>query len=101
MPESDQQDVFARTIGYAHLTPPLIESTLQIGTEVAGIPQKGSTALVAAGVATAACREILLGNKLDTGRYPVKIGRALGKGFTVREWLGAASGYYDHIRSSK
>ena len=97
MDEVDQQDVFARTIGYTNLTPPLIESTLQIGIEVAGIPQKGSTALIAAGMATIACREALLGNKLDTGIYSVNIGKVMGRRFTAREWLGAIRGYYKGI----
>lgn len=101
MSDGDKQDVFARTVGYSRLTPPLIESTLQIGEEIAGIPQKGSTALIAAGMVTVAVREILLGSNLATGIYSVPVGKIIGRHFTIEEWFRAAKSYYDHVRQSR
>lgn len=95
--DNKRDDVFARSVGYRNLTPRIIESSLEIGRTVAGIPQLGSTALGAAGVAVAAYRDIILGRDLKTGIYVAPISRA-SKSTKVSDWVGAASKYYKHTR---
>lgn len=79
MSEADESDIFARTVGLTNLTPRLIESSVRVGEDLNGIPQLGSTALIAAGFATMAYREIILGkNTINTGVASLKPDKVLG-----------------------
>ncbi|MGI6578756.1 MAG: ThiF family adenylyltransferase [Saccharofermentanales bacterium] len=67
--EDEESLYFAQSVGFLNLSPELIQSGLEIGKTLSGIPQLGSTAICASGIVAAVCREILLGRKLPSGLY--------------------------------
>lgn len=93
----DETEIFAKSVGYVNLTPRLVSSGLKIGSTLAGIPQLGTTAVSAAGVATAAVRDIMLGRELNTGRYRSPVSHAR-KRLSPREWFNVAQRYRGLLR---
>lgn len=91
MTEDEQAGVFARSVGYHRMTPRLIESCLRVGEDLSGIPQLGSTALAAAGIAVETCRNITLNRHSRSGISSTRLDR-FAPNPTPRQWLGAAGG---------
>ncbi len=58
-----------KLIGIRNTTPRLIESFLEKGKSLSGIPQLGVTAAIGGSLVALASREIILGRKVDSGRY--------------------------------
>lgn len=58
-----------KIIGIKNVTPRLLDSFMEQGKTLAGIPQLGMTASMGGSLAALATREIILGRKLDSGRY--------------------------------
>lgn len=99
--EQQQEDLFAKSVGYGNLTPQLIRSGMEIGRSLSGIPQLGSTALVGAGIATAVYREILLGNQqIKTGTFSVPITKPAGKRGSATATVGTLYEYMKHVRGN-
>ena len=72
MTEIEKMLVFARSIGFRRLSPELIESAVQVGETLSGLPQLGRTAMMSAALATGAIHHIILGNDVGTGIYTMK-----------------------------
>ncbi len=90
-----ETDIFAKSVGYTNLTPRLVDSGLEVGSTLAGLPQLGNTALGAAGVAVAAVRDIILERNLATGRYRTPLSHARGQ-TSWGEWLRVMHRYLGH-----
>lgn len=76
--DSEQDMVFVKSVGVDKLSFRLLQSVVEIDKSLGGIPQIGSTALVGAGLAAQATREILTGSRLpDSGMYTIRGGRVL------------------------
>lgn len=97
--KKEQESVFVKSIGYRHMTPRLINSSLEVGATLSGIPQLGSTALAAAGFATAAYRDILLGRDIKTGVYSLKIGAKLGQKPCAKEIIQTIKRYAKYMKN--
>jgi len=61
--------VLPKLIGIQNVTPRLLESFMEQGKTLAGVPQLGMTAAVGGALAALATREILLDRRLESGRY--------------------------------
>lgn len=72
--DGEQAIIFAKSLGISNLaaTPRLIESYAKLGEEVSGVPQLGSTALMATGLAVMAYRDTLLDKKSKEGIVTLK-----------------------------
>ncbi len=64
-----RQKVLRRLIGILHITPRLLDSFMEQGKTLSGLPQLGSTATACSSLTTVTAREILLGRKMGSGRY--------------------------------
>jgi len=58
-----------KIIGIKNITPRLLDSFMEQGKSLAGIPQLGMTASMGGSLVALAAREILLDRKIDSGRY--------------------------------
>lgn len=67
---------FGKTVGFHNLSPKLVASNLEIDKTLSGIPQLGSTSVVAGGYAAVACRDILLNRKVKSGLSSLYISHA-------------------------
>ena len=78
--DEDESMICMKTVGARNVlaTPRLIESSLEIGKNLAGIPQLGSTALMAAGYAVTAYRNSILGRSNADGISVIKADKMLG-----------------------
>jgi len=77
MSEKDRQKLMIKIVGIGNITPRILDSAIKIGDTLGGLPQLGSTAAEGGALAAVAARELLIGNKLDTGRYVVPMRKAL------------------------
>ena len=94
---TQQESLFAQSVGYRNLTPQIIKSGMEIGKTLSGIPQLGSTASASAGIATIAYREILLGNQqLKTKIYAVPLAKMLGMHIRPRDTIRTAVKYMQY-----
>ena len=59
----------AKVIGVRNVTPRLLDSFMEQRKTLSGLPQLGATAITGGALASVAAREIILGRKLDSGRY--------------------------------
>lgn len=100
MSGEDESMVFTKTVGMRNVlaTPRLIESSLEVGKKLAGIPQLGSTALMAAGYAVAAYRNVLLGRANIDGMSTIKIDNMLNKQLSFLDYQNAL---YVFLRAKK
>ena len=76
--------------GLRNLSPRLIHSGLRIGTELAGMPQLGTTATIGGALASIAVQEIFLDRQMPTGSYVTNTRQAIhGQHLTnMRQTLG-------------
>jgi tRNA threonylcarbamoyladenosine dehydratase len=65
----DIQRYMVKIVGIRHVTPRVMESVLQVGNTLSGLPQLGTTATKGGAKAAVTAREILLGHDVPTGRY--------------------------------
>lgn len=99
--DEDSMRVFAESIGFHRLTLDLIDSVLRIGEDISGIPQLGTTALVAAGLATATTRDIMLGEGVRTGVYTLDTAKANFKKEKIKKIFKTLSRYSEVRRVTK
>lgn len=64
-------------MGVRHLTPRLVQSFSLVGKRLAGIPQLAEASYVRGAAVTHFVRHIILGNRVPSGRYLVKIDRTI------------------------
>lgn len=69
----EQARLIAHLMGPPNIAPRLQESLLEAGKSVFSWPQVSNAVLASSGIATFAIRRIILGDKLDSGRYRVSI----------------------------
>lgn len=69
MTEDELRRMPAKILGLRHVTTRMLQSVVEVDKTLAGLPQLGSTATVGGVLASTAAREIILGNKLNSGRY--------------------------------
>lgn len=67
--EKDKRAALMKIAGIRHLSPRIIESAMDKGRTLGGLPQLGATAVAGAALANTAAREILLGRKMRSGSY--------------------------------
>lgn len=77
VPPDQLKHFMLRVLGVRHLSTRLINSGLDIGTRLSGMPQLGTTASMAGSVATVAIRELLLNHRMPSGRYAVSLRKSL------------------------
>ena len=82
--ELEEMLLFGRSVGIQNLSPELVRSSARIGETLSGFPQLGSTAVAAAGVATVAGRDIILGRGPETGLYATDVSLPKGRGGRLR-----------------
>lgn len=73
--------IATQIVGADILTERMQHSLLEIGTSIAGVPQLGSTASVAAAAVTFACRKIAEQSPLASGRYYISFEQVLIPGY--------------------
>lgn len=66
---SEGQKILIKLVGLRHITPRLLQSAMQIGNTLSGVPQLGVTASMGGSLAAVAAREMLLGREMESGRY--------------------------------
>jgi molybdopterin/thiamine biosynthesis adenylyltransferase len=63
------QRFMVKIVGITHVTPRVMESVLQVGNTLSGLPQLGTTATKGGAAAAVTAREILLGHDVPSGRH--------------------------------
>jgi hypothetical protein len=64
-----RQKMMTKIVGLRHASPRLLSSVMEANKTLGGLPQLGSTASMGGSLSAVAAREILVGRKLDSGRY--------------------------------
>lgn len=75
---SELRELTMKLVGVRHITTRLLDSSMEVGQTLGGIPQLGATASVGGALATIAAREIILGRRLQSGRYVSSPKKILG-----------------------
>lgn len=65
----DIRRYMVKIVGIRHVTPRVMESVLEVGSTLSGLPQLGTTASKGGAAAAVTARKILLGEDVPTGRY--------------------------------
>ena len=91
IPTEQMKRLLIRILGPRYLTTRLVNSALDIGTRLSGMPQLGTTASMAGSVAAVGLRELLLGRRMPSGRYVVSLQKSLNlqRTASVQEGLHA------------
>ena len=67
--DEERKKSLVKVNGLRNISPRLISSALEIGKEVAGMPQLGTTATIGGALTAVAMQEILLGRTMKTGSH--------------------------------
>jgi molybdopterin/thiamine biosynthesis adenylyltransferase len=78
MTDADRQKLTMRIVGLSNISPRLIGSSMKIGESLDGLPQLGTTANIGGSLGAVAARELLIGRKLESGKYVSSAKRILG-----------------------
>lgn len=65
----ERQKMMIKIVGIRHITPRLLDSSMEVGHTLGGLPQLGTTATAGGALAAVAARELVLDRRLDSGRY--------------------------------
>lgn len=76
--QRDKEKSLVRINGIRNLSPRLIDSAMDIGYDLGGMPQLGTTATNGGALAATAIQEILLGRRMETGSYVMNSRKVLG-----------------------
>jgi tRNA A37 threonylcarbamoyladenosine dehydratase len=90
----------AKIIGMRNVTPRILDSFMEQGRSLTGIPQLGSTAAIGGALAAVAAREIILERKLDSGRYVFSFKETLGLRSPTPLLMGIKT-FWDFVKFSK
>ena len=66
---AEKAHLTAKIVGMRHVTTRMLASVMEIDKSLSGLPQLGATAAMGSALGAMAAREILLGRKLESGRY--------------------------------
>ena len=101
MTEKEKSKYLIRILGVQHLTARILGSVVEIDRTLAGIPQLGTTASTGGSLATVAAREILLGRKMDSGRYVLSPRAVLGlqRHTSVKEGFKTLGAFKAHMKN--
>lgn len=69
MPDAQKRRMTPKLVGIKNASPRLLQSAMEMNKTLGGLPQLGTTATMGGSLAAVAGREILIGRKLDSGRY--------------------------------
>lgn len=69
LPPEQRQKMMTKIVGLRHASPRLLDSVMETNKTLGGLPQLGATASMGGSLSAVASREILIGRKLDSGRY--------------------------------
>ncbi|MBI2507215.1 MAG: hypothetical protein HYW09_01225, partial [Candidatus Niyogibacteria bacterium] len=72
-------------VGAEAHTPRMLESLLELGKTIAGVPQLGSAASLAGAVISYAVRKIACGDALPSGRYEISVDEKITEGYATPE----------------
>jgi molybdopterin/thiamine biosynthesis adenylyltransferase len=78
MDEADMKRAMVKIVGMRYLTTRLLDSVMEVGESLSGLPQLGVTASVGGALASTAAREIILGRKMTSGRSVYAPNKILG-----------------------
>lgn len=78
MTDADRQKLTMRIVGLSNISPRLIGSSMKIGESLDGLPQLGTTANIGGSLGAVAARELLIGRKLESGKYVSSAKKILG-----------------------
>ncbi|MDO8497473.1 MAG: ThiF family adenylyltransferase [bacterium] len=81
MPPKEKRKLLFKIVGFAHNSERMLESLLEIKKTLYTWPQLGSTATMAGGILTTALTKIILGEKVETGRYVISLDELLEKDY--------------------
>ncbi len=79
----DWLSLAAKIVGAEAHTPRMLESILELGKSIAGIPQLGSSASLAGSAASYAVRKIACGDALPSGRYDISLDSQMTYDYTT------------------
>lgn len=79
--------IASQIVGADNLTPQMQISLLEIGSSIAGVPQLGTTASIAAAAIAFACRKIAVKSELRSGRYRVGLEELLIPGYNEKDQI--------------
>lgn len=77
--------IAAKIVGAEIQTPRLLESILELGKTVAGVPQIGSAASMAGACVSFAVRKIAVGDPMPSGRYDINLDEKMTFGYNTPE----------------
>lgn len=83
MSPSQKESALIKLIGMQNISLRMLDSAPRIGTEIAGMPQLGTTATVGGAVVATAARDILLGYNVKSGRRTLDLKDIVGTGKTT------------------
>lgn len=69
LPSTQRQKMMTKIVGLRHASPRLLDSVMETNKTLGGLPQLGATASMGGSLSAVAAREILIGRKLNSGRY--------------------------------
>lgn len=78
MTDADRQKLTMKIVGLSNISPRLIGSSMKIGESLDGLPQLGTTANIGGSLGAVAARELLIGRKLESGKYVSSAKKILG-----------------------
>ncbi len=79
--------IASRIVGAEAHTPRMLESLLELGKTIAGVPQIGSGASMAGAVISYAVRKIAIGDPMPSGRYIISLDEKITFGYNTPEGL--------------
>ena len=94
--DAQRSRVLLKLAGLRHMSVRMLDSAVKRGSELAGIPQLGTTASAGGALATIAVRELLLGRRLKSGRYVISPKSVLG--LQRQEGVVSAAGTIRRLR---
>lgn len=77
MPEAERKKLMIKIVGAKHISPRMLQSAMAIDKRLGGLPQLGATAALGGSLASVAARELLIGRKVETGRYVLPMRKTL------------------------
>lgn len=77
--------IAAKIVGAEAHTPRMLESLLELGKTIAGVPQLGSSASMAGAAVSFAVRKIAIGQKMPSGRYDINLDEKITFGYNTPE----------------
>lgn len=85
MHPKEKRKLLFKIVGFAHNSERMLESLLEIKKTLYTWPQLGSTATMAGGILTTTLTKIIMGEKVETGRYVISLDELLEKDYFTKK----------------